>query len=259
MVVTVYDMIHEKFSLDKSLLGSFTKKKKALVKKANKVIAISNSTKKDLVEIFEIPSNKIEVIHLANSLPTVTEPEQIPEMPQRYILFVGERSFYKNFHNFVIAAREFLKKDCNLHIVTVGGKGFSETEQRWIEELDIKKQIIHKKLDDQSLAFFYKKALCFVFPSKYEGFGIPILEAFACGCPLICSNTSSFPEVAGDAAIYFEPNQIESITQALDKVLNSETLRQEMVERGYIQSQKFSWKMTAQKTFELYQSLLKKT
>jgi glycosyltransferase involved in cell wall biosynthesis len=106
------------------------------------------------------------------------------------------------------------------------------------------------------LIYLYQNALAFVFPTLYEGFGIPILESFACGCPAVLSNTSSLPEVGGDAAVYFDPQDMDSIKTTVMSVIYNEKKRHEMVARGYEQLNKFSWAKTAQQVEEVYISLL---
>ena len=106
------------------------------------------------------------------------------------------------------------------------------------------------------MAYFYQNALAFIFPSLYEGFGIPVLESFACGCPLLCSNVSSLPEVAGNAACYFDPYSEESIRDAVVKLLDDSNFREELIDKGYEQLKKFSWKQTSEETKKIYESVL---
>jgi glycosyltransferase involved in cell wall biosynthesis len=115
---------------------------------------------------------------------------------------------------------------------------------------------VHFNLTDNQLAYVYSKALAFIFPSLYEGFGIPILEAFSCGCPVLLSNKSCFPEVAQDAAIYFDPQNSESILQAIEKVLIDKKLRSEKIEKGFKRLRDFSWQKMALHTENVYKSIL---
>ena len=111
-------------------------------------------------------------------------------------------------------------------------------------------------VDDQTLSYAYSHALCFVFPSLYEGFGIPTLEAFACNCPVVLSNTSSMPEVGGDAAEYINPYDVNDMTQKIQNVLNDENLRVRMIEKGREQLKKFDWDEIAQQTIDCYKEVL---
>ncbi len=263
-VLTVYDMIHEKYSSQNTLVQNFTmRNKKKLMQKASHVIAISQNTKKDILDFYSIPENKITVIHLANSLkPDISKcPDEI-KIPKKYILFVGARDSYKNFILFIKSIAPLLQKDRSLHVITVGGRNsnntFSKIEQTCFIENDVSSQILHFSAADDFLIHLYKNALCFAFPSLYEGFGIPILEAFACDCPVVASNTSSLPEVGGDAVLYFDPSNTQSICEAVEKVISDESLRAQLVEKGKERLKLFSWEKTARETVEVYKKILQK-
>lgn len=256
-VLTVYDMIHEKFGDMFSPSDKTSTQKRLLIEKATKVIAISESTKKDLMEVFGTDESKIEVVYLGNSMfPNSLQNKNI-DIPKKYILFVGSRGAYKNFERFIVSISQILHNDKNLFVICAGGGKFNAKELEEFSTLNISKQIKQYNLDDDTLANFYQNAELFVFPSLYEGFGIPILEAFACGCPLVCSDTSSLPEVAGDAACYFDPYSQESIRDAVEKVLNSNDLQNELREKGTKRLKQFSWKQTALETKKVYESVAK--
>jgi len=256
-VLTVYDMTHEKFTELFSKNDLTTKHKKLLAEKASKIIAISQSTKNDLVELFDIDAKKIEVVHLATSMEIDNDFKLEIELPKRYILFVGLRQGYKNFELFIEAVSQLLHKENDLFIVCVGGSKFNHIEINLFNKLNIKDKVLQFDLDDSSMSQFYNRALLFVFPSLYEGFGIPILESFACRCPLVCSNTSSLPEVAGNAAEYFDPSSKTSIYNAIENVLLNENYRQELVYRGREILKNFSWEKTALETKKVYEGVVK--
>jgi len=255
-VLTVYDMIHEKFSEMFASTDKTTQYKRLLVKKASKVIAISESTKKDLMELFGTDESKIEVVYLGNSMFPKLDTHLSFDIPKKYILFVGSRGGYKNFERFIKSVSEILHQDRELFVVCAGGGKFTSGEIQLFSHLDIIGQISQYDLNDDSLAHFYKNALTFVFPSLYEGFGIPILESFACGCPLLCSDTSSLPEIAGEGACYFDPYSEESIQNAVLKVLGDAHLRNDLILKGYDRLKKFSWHQTAEQTKKIYESIL---
>lgn len=256
-VLTVYDMIHEKFSELFPVNNQVSKNKKLLVQKATKVIAISQSTKQDLIELFGTDESKIEVIYLGNSMIIDNKKGFDINLSNKYILFVGSRGGYKNFDKFLNAVSWLLKEDKDLHLICVGGGGFSTDELVKIETMKIKNQVTQYNLNDDILAYFYSKALAFIFPSLYEGFGIPALESFACGCPLICSDTSSLPEIAEDGAVYFDPYSEDSICEAIEKVIYDEILQDELRKKGFEQLKKFSWEKTAMETKRVYESIMK--
>lgn len=253
MVVTVYDMIHELF------LGYFypfdktTTHKKKLIERADKIIAISESTKRDLCRLFNVPEKKVSVVLLASSFDKICP--KAMDIPERFLLFVGPRKGYKNFRFFLQTVGCLLKSKVVV-LVCAGGGGFTAEEAQLIKELEVSEYIIQKDVDDSELKFLYQHALAFVFPSLYEGFGIPILEAFSSGCPVLLSRSSSFPEVASEAGIYFDPQNKESILESTSFVLDKDFDRQGFVNKGYTVLNNFSWDKTAKQTLEIYKELL---
>jgi len=255
-VLTVYDMINEKLKGNYGQNKVVTERKKKLVARAVRIIAISENTKRDLIDLFGTEESKIEVVYLANSLNRVKKIESNMKLPDKYILFVGSRKGYKNFIGFIKSISELIVKEKNLKIFCAGGGSFNKKELKLFDELNIIDRIFQKNLNDDKLAFCYKNAELFVFPSLYEGFGIPILESFACECPLVCSNGSSFPEIAKEGAVYFNPNDQESIKKAVDKVLKNDYLKIEMIKKGKEILKNFSWEKTAKETEKVYKKVL---
>jgi len=229
---------------------------RTLVHKAARVIAISNNTKDDAVREFQLEPSKIEVIHLGNSLDHSTESEiEGINNISPYLLYVGQRNGYKNFHGFVQAVTPLLKEEPFLHVVCVGGGGFSTDELAELGSIGLTDRFAQIAATDSQLVYLYKRALAFVFPSLYEGFGLPVVEALSCGCPCILSRSSSLPEMGGDAAVYFEPNSPESMTAAIRIVLGSCETRDRLREIGHVQAKKFSWDNTATQTLQLYRDV----
>lgn len=253
-VVTVYDMIEEIFDGDASIIFS----KKHIITNADLVLAISNSTANDIKKYYNIAANKIVVTHLASSLQPINDWKGIKMMlPGRYILFVGLRGWYKNFNGFIESIYPLLNNDIELQVICAGGPEFTKEELAILIRYNINKQVIWKPIGgDDQLAWYYQNALFFAFPSKYEGFGIPILEAMNCNCPVVLSNTSSLREIAGDAGHYFDPESKSSIYNACKEVLDSYELRNDLINKGKIRRESFSWKKTAQATILAYQKIL---
>lgn len=255
-VITVYDMIHEMypeyFLKDETLLN-----KRKILENASMIISISHNTKKDLIRFFGIPEDRIEVIYLANSLNQGNDQKlvDIDNLPEKYLLFVGNRVIYKNFYFFLQSILPVLQQDSSIHIVCTGLE-FDEDEIRYFKHLNLYERMHQYYVDDRTLCTLYKKAQAFVFPSLYEGFGLPVLEAFSCGCPVLVSNSSSLPEVAGDAALYFDPKDPLSINDALIKILYDPQLRKELVSKGFKQLSLFSWNKMYQETMQVYNKVL---
>lgn len=249
-VITVYDLIHERFLNNEKLV----KAKEKTIKHANKIIAISHHTKKDLMDIYGIPSEKIEVTYLSHSI-NCNIIEEVEELPKDYILFVGQRNLYKNFKNFLEAFYLLSKENSNLNLVCTGAP-FNPEEIEQIKKYELEDRVKRYFVSEGQLNFLYKNAQCFVYPSIYEGFGIPILEAFACECPVSLSNASCFPEVAGDAGSYFDPHDPYSIKISMEKILTDISYRNSLIYKGCERLKLFSWKKTAQETADIYKSIL---
>jgi glycosyltransferase involved in cell wall biosynthesis len=257
IVITVYDMIHELYP-DQFIDSWFViKAKKRAISKAKVIIAISENTKKDLIKIYNVPESKIKVIYLASSLHslnlvTIDELKEGHGIKRPYILYVGDRRTYKNFKLLFDSYITNFSDDFDL--ICFGGGKFKTNELKSINNR-IKNSIIQLNGPDDLLASLYKHAFCFVFPSLYEGFGIPPLEAMSMGCPVIASNASSIPEVVGDAAILFDPNSKEELIYAI-KSLFDESKRNDLIKRGFEQEKKFSWDKMAGETLDIYKSIL---
>jgi glycosyltransferase involved in cell wall biosynthesis len=249
-VLTVHDMIHEQYDMNDT---ATTRNKRLLCEKAIKIIAISENTKKDLINLFNIDAEKITVIYEGQSLcPPKT---QSMNLPNYYILFTGQRDRYKNFNRFVTAFSILAQKYKDLQLICTGSP-FTQKERILFNNLKISQSVQCFFVCDEQLAELYQKAQLFVFPSEYEGFGIPILEAFACGCPIVLSNTSCFPEIAGNAGVYFNPQEIDDMVFAIQKVLDSDNLRKTMIEKGTKKLTNYSWKKMGKEISTLYKSIV---
>ena len=260
LVVTVHDMIHEIFwsnSADKGIQFSI-KNKASSVRMADHIITVSENTKKDLLKYFpDLDEKKISVIYHGyndySNVPSIDMKNRFG----KYILFVGARGDYKNFDTFIRAASDVLKKYSDISVICTGGGEFTSEETSLLNCLGITDKVTQISATDDELINLYRDAMCFVFPSLYEGFGIPILEGFASGCPVLLSDSSCFPEIGGDAALYFDGNSREDIASKIIQVLEDEALRKDLIAKGYVQMKKFSWDTAAQKTLDIYGKVLK--
>ena len=259
-VLTVHDSIHELFPEYFYLSDEIAEWKSQLIKSASKIIAISENTKNDLIKLYKLPKEKIEVVYLANSLKDDSnnkmEITNKLNLPGNYLLYIGNRVNYKNFIFFVESIIPILKQNKTLFLVCGGGPNFTYSEIELFKENGIKSQILHYSVNDEILVALYKNAIAFVYPSFYEGFGIPILEAFKFGCPVLISNSSSLPEIAGDACITFNPKNKTSISEAVELILWDENLRLELKHKGKEREKLFSWKRTIHETKQVYKSIL---
>ena len=251
VVVTCLDMIHEKFMPEDTVTAH---NKKVSMNRADKIFAISQSTKNDIMEFYGIEDKKISVTYLASSL---GKPERLKQASgaDRFFLYVGKRNLYKNFFPFVKAIAPLLLNP-DVYLYCAGGGALEKDEQVFLRELKIENKVRLFPGSDESLAKLYSTAVAFIYPSLYEGFGIPVLEAMNCGCPVAVSNTSSLPEVAGDAALYFDPNNIDSVRAAAETFLEKPQVREAMIARGFERAKLFSWDETARVTHSIYKTLV---
>ncbi len=230
------------------------------------IIAISNSTKNDIIDLLKIPENRIQVIHeaaderykpLKNKELVLEEIKKAFNINSPYILFVGTLEKRKNVPTLIKAFFKLKKLSIPHKLVIVGGKGWKYTQIfDLINELRLENDVIFTDyVSDDDLVKLYNAADLFVYPSLYEGFGLPPLEAMACGCPVITSNTSSLPEVVGDAGILIDPNNIDSLTESMHKILLDKGLMEEMSKKSLERANMFSWEKTAKQTWDVYEEV----
>lgn len=251
-VVTVHDMIHQIFGKADVTDDGTRQNTRILCERAARIIAVSNNTKKDLCRYLKVPDEKVTVVHHATNLCYRGEPRYY-ERP--YLLFVGSRSGYKNFLFFLSSISRLLEQ-ANLDLVCAGAEAFCRDEREALRRLRVKQRVWHVAIDSpQRLSSLYHFAHAFCYPSLYEGFGIPLLEAFACECPVIASSAGSLPEVAGEAAEYFWPTDRESIASAVERTLN-QARREELIALGKKQLRRYSWQRSAMSTLEVYRAAL---
>lgn len=260
-VTTVYDMIYEIYPQYFPDAVHVTRAKRRAVDRCDHVICISEATRRDLVRIFDVAPERTSVIHLgydlvpsggtaASGLATGTE-------SRPYVLFVGNRGEHKNFDRLAQAFAGSALLLEGFDLVAFGGRPFGGAESQLFRQLGIADRVRYVAGDDTLLASHYRGAAVFAYPSLYEGFGIPPLEAMSFDCPVACSSTSSIPEVVGDAAAFFDPESVDSIRATLERVAGSDGLRLELVARGRERLKAFSWQRCADETSEVYARLLK--
>jgi glycosyltransferase involved in cell wall biosynthesis len=264
-VLTVYDMIHELYPEFFSKLDQTRFLKRKSVSRASLLICISKNTKQDFLRFFPDFKGRLEVVYPGFRSTQVVASQHLGtdmgianefRTSSPYILFVGQRKGYKNFSNLLKAfgKSNFLRK--NISILCFGGGLPSESEKELIFRLGLTRNVRFTSGNDESLMKSYGSALAFVYPSLYEGFGIPPLEAMSMGCPVICSRTSSIPEVVGEAGAYFDPSDIDDISNQIENVICSSGLREKLIDRGKARYPIFSWGNCAEKTLSLYESVL---
>lgn len=256
-VVTVCDMIHEKFPENFSILDRTREIKTRTVRRADHIICISENTRKDLIELLGVAEEKISVVYLGHSFMRDERTFNQRKTDKPYLLYVGKRGEYKNFSGLLraYAASQLLKNEFS--IVCFGGGNFTAAETALMESLDIDPgNVIFASGGDNALAGWYRSAEVFVYPSLYEGFGIPPLEAMSCGCPVACSNTSSLPEVVGEAAELFNPDNSTDMRLAIERVVSSPDYAAQLITKGKQRIKLFSWEKCARDTLNVYRQIL---
>lgn len=237
------------------------------VRKATHVIADSQATKNDLIELYGLSDQEITVllsgidakfrpINNGDELITIRNKYKMPDMP--YIFTIGTVQPRKNYSRLIRALKLLRDTGFDVQLVIAGGKGWLEDEMyRTLDETQMHDYVqLIGFADDADVPVLYSGAACVAFPSLYEGFGFPVLEGMACGTPVVTSNVSSLPEVAGDAALMVDPYSVEAIADAIEKVLTDSALREQMIEKGYAQAKRFTWEKSARELQSIYKSVL---
>lgn len=260
VVLTVYDMIHERFPGYFATHDSTTQKKAAAIKRADHIISISHNTKRDICDFFDIEEQKISVVHLGfsgfKSIQTINNRKIESYESRPFLLYVGNRSGYKNFETFVRAVSDSNKLMNEFDIIAFGGGNFKRNEIQLMSQLGYKQNQVRSSLgNDNYLGYLYQNAAAFIYPSLYEGFGLPPLEAMENNCPVVASNTSSMPEVIGEAAEFFDPESTEQIRYAIEKVVFSSERTKQLISLGRERLKQFSWEKCAAETINVYKSI----
>ena len=265
-IITVHDILPIVFPevrpFDVYLVYKFLLPK--TLKNADKIITDSNSTKKDLIHYFNVPEEKIKVILLAaDEKFQPLNDEETKEVKQKYhlnfpfILYLGGLAAHKNISTLIKAFYTLKKKKFQHKLVITGKKRWKYNEIfETIDKLNLQKDVIFTGcVLDEDLPALYNAADLFVYPSLYEGFGLPPLEAMVCGTPVITSNTSSLPEVVGDAGIMVDPFDVDGLAKAMYEVLTDDGLRDDMIKKGLERAKMFSWEKCARETLGIYEEV----
>ena len=252
-------MIHEKFASSFPHADKTARYKALAAARADHVICISESTRRDAIEILGLPSEKTSVVYLGFDLMTTAgarAEEPVLSAREPYLLYVGNRGGYKNFLRLLEVCGGSPQLKAGYTLICFGGGAFHEDELKTMHRLGLDRgQVTQIGGEDQVLATLYKHAVALIFPSLYEGFGIPPLEAMSYDCPVVCSNTSSIPEVVGEAGEYFDPADTESMCAAIERVVMSESHRQSLIAKGRARLKCFSWDRCAAETLDIYRKL----
>lgn len=262
MVVSIYDLIHLVYPEYLSSKPAYFYAKfmiSTACRKAKKIITISKNTKNDIIKYFHMKPQKIEITYPAVSgdfNPSPAKSEIMKKKYEKYILYVGAIRPHKNILLLIDAFFKLKREKKMEHKLILIGKGkipYIYEVRKKISDFAIGNEvIIMEEIEQDKIVDFYRGADLFVFPSLYEGFGLPPLEAMACGCPVVCSNTSSLPEVVGDSALTVSPTAADELVSAIYKVNTDANLRNNLVKKGLERAKMFSWKKMAEETLKIY-------
>jgi glycosyltransferase involved in cell wall biosynthesis len=255
VVTTVFDMIPERFPDLSVRSADATRRKRAWVATADHVLVISESTRRDLVELFGTDPAKVTVTPLGVTVATPTRPawaDGVEGAP--FVLYVGDRTTpYKNFAR-VLDALASPEVDRDLRLVCLGPVAATAEEEADLRRRGLDRRVEVRSGTDGELAWLYSHARALVYPSLYEGFGLPPVEAMACGCPVVASDCSSIPEVVGDAAVLFDPRDTAALASAIAHVTAGGPAVDQLVERGRARSREYTWQATASATLDAYEA-----
>jgi glycosyltransferase involved in cell wall biosynthesis len=254
VVTTIYDLIFELFP-PAGAEHHLRKNIKAAVARADKLICISKSTERDLLRFYPEAEGRTEVVLIGFDPGTSASDSAAPHS-KPYLLFVGARLQYKNFGGLLAAFGQSKLLREAFDIICVGGGAFTTEEVQLLTKWKLHGKVHQREADDKALQGWYRHAQLFVYPSLYEGFGIPPLEAMAANCPVVCMNASSVPEVCGDAAEYAYPGEPDSLRTAIEKVAFSAERAESLRRAGLERLKLFSWRECARQTGEIYRGLL---
>lgn len=269
-LLTVHDLSFLRYpqGAHPALLAWLTKAVPRSLHRARHVLADSVSTRADLIELMQVPPDQITVIGAGvdERFKPVDEPETLArvrshyQLPDRFVLSISTLEPRKNFTGLIAAFNLMaISSVPDLHLVIAGGKGWLYDDIFAAAEASPLRERIHFAgyVTDEDLPALYSLAALFAFPSHYEGFGIPVLEAMACGTPVVCADNSSLPEIAGDAALLVEATDTEALADAMHQLSIDTSLREKLIRRGYEQAGRFTWEQAARRLVKVYHNMVR--
>jgi len=253
-IITIHDFTHEKLSSNFSSLDKTADLKRLAVEKSDGIICVSESTKNDLLERYDTKGKKVKVIYHGNSLRYDVKEE--PVIKGKYLLYVGDRRSYKNFRIIIklFEINQALRNEYKL--ICCGGGKFTNEEMEQMTRADVVNNFLQIEARDKKIANLYYFAKAFIYPSKYEGFGIPMIEAMYNGCPIVASNVSSLPEVGGDSALYFNPDSVDELNGNINTILENEEVVNKLKSLGKEREKIFSWDKCSDETYKFYKEVM---
>ena len=254
LVVTVHDLIPEHFNLTGPQYAGVSERREVL-EAADAIVAVSQYTKDDIIATYGLPAAKIHVIHngVAQDKKRLSA-VHLESPPPPFLLWVGRRAGYKNFFWFVRSVTPLLWRT-NWRVVCTGGQAFGRKERLLLALLGLSRRFKVVCADEAQMAQLYREAICLVMPSKMEGFGLPLIEAMANGCPVVVPRAHVFPEIAGDAAAYYELGNAEEMRRQIALCTESR-FRAALMAKGRSQAGRYSWEKSAKAVCKVYEGVM---
>jgi glycosyltransferase involved in cell wall biosynthesis len=256
LVTTIHDMTYERLPEYFWASDPLTFHKRLSVEHADKIIAISETTKNDILTYTTARPEQIDVIYHGIDCESPLTFAEVPNLPEQYLLYVGDRSGYKNFYLFLNAYSNMRHRFPDLKVILAGGGRLMIAEMELIKRLNIGDFVTHISATDEQLNTLYQKATLFVYPSLHEGFGLPILEAFKAGCPILLSDTDCFREIGSEAAAFFSPRDLDHLIHTITELVGAEQTRRELVDKGKKRLLDFPIQKCIDETLNLYEKLV---
>jgi glycosyltransferase involved in cell wall biosynthesis len=255
VVITVHDLINELFA-EHFPSGDFQShlRKNALAK-ADGVVCVSEQTRADLLSIYDVDESKVVVAYNGNSMASVANPI-VPSVDFRYFLYVGSRNGWRKNFEVVLKALASASELSEFRLVCFGGGGFSNQEKSLIKSAKLEGRVLQTAGSDSVLAGYYSNAEALIYPSRYEGFGLPPIEAMTFGCPVLASSAPPMPEIIGNAGLFFDPESAEELSNCLKLVSTNVSETEQLVLLGIERSKMFTWERSCSKVHSLYSSLI---
>ena len=251
IVATIHDLMPEIFYPHDLLIKMM---RRQLITDASHIIAVSEHTKQDIMKFYGVSEKKISVVY-HGYLPNAVGSKPVVGLPEKYILYVGKRTYGKNYMLFQKVAIDLLKEDKGLSLFLTGDPLSSEERESFLKA-GVADRVVQRFISDDEMRYVFSCAKVFVCPSRYEGFGIPVLDAFAAGCPVVLSDASCLPEVGGNAALYFDVDDGDAMKCQIRKIIGDTGLSKELRARGLMRAKEFSWEKCANETAAVYRRVL---
>jgi glycosyltransferase involved in cell wall biosynthesis len=254
VVITVHDLIHELFGKHFPKGDRQADHRRKALSVADGIVCVSKQTRDDLLNLYDIEEDKVVVAYNGNSMDSIEFP-LLPKVDYPYFLYVGTRDTWRKNFEVILRALSSEQTLSEYRLICFGGKPFTDAERKKINQAGLASRILHAGGSDEELAGYYKNAAALIYPSRYEGFGLPPLEAMTFGCPVVASSAPPMPEIIDQSGLYFDPESEEDLVGQLRRAIARDPDVEQIIRNGYERSKLFTWKHSCEKIHNFYTSL----